>query len=69
MQPATYPKRKCREAVFNDHGMAYTCELANLHTGPCASMSVARTVVARDRWEAANPDLVDQSTDGGDIIL
>lgn len=68
MQIAQYPLKKCREAVWNDFGMAHTCELVNLHNGPCASTSVARTVKARDAWEEAHPDLVGQSSDG-DIII
>lgn len=56
MEQATYPAKKCREGIYNDHGMAYTCELVVLHPGPCASFSVKRTVEARDKWEAANPD-------------
>lgn len=66
---AEYPQRKCREHVWNDVGLAYGCELPDLHTGPCASQSVQRASEARDRWEAANPDLVGQSLPGGDIIL
>lgn len=69
MKIADYPQRKCREAVWNDVGMAHNCELPNLHTGPCASSSVAASVTRRDAWEQANPSLLGQSTDGGDIII
>lgn len=56
MDVAQYPARKCKEPVFNDFSMAYPCELIDLHPGPHASLSVARTVTARDRWEAEHPE-------------
>lgn len=68
MRIAEYPVKACREAVWNDVGLAYTCELPNLHMGPCASQSVARSVKARDAWEEANPDQA-TATGGGDIII
>jgi hypothetical protein len=55
METAEYPLKKCREAIYNDHGMAYTCELVALHPGPCASLSIQRTVERRDAWETSNP--------------
>lgn len=69
MQTATYPAKKCREPVWSDMGQAYPCELAVLHTGPCASLSVATSIRRRDTWEAEHPEQVGQSVDGGDIIL
>lgn len=69
METATYPQRRCRESVWSTLGLAYPCELPNLHVGPCASLSVQHTVQVRDAWEAENPDKVDQRVDGGDIIL
>lgn len=56
MQAAEYPQRSCREAVYNDHSMAYSCELPDLHPGPCASQSVKASVSRRDAWEGNNPD-------------
>lgn len=56
MQIAQYPERKCKEPVFNDYSMAYSCELVDLHPGPHASLSVKRTVEARDRWESDHPE-------------
>jgi hypothetical protein len=56
MEAAEYPLKKCREGIYNDHGMAYTCELPLLHPGPCASFSIQRTVDQRDAWESAHPD-------------
>lgn len=55
MRAAEYPQRVCREAVYNDHGMAYNCELPDLHPGPHASYSVKDTVSRRDEWEIKNP--------------
>lgn len=56
MQVAEYPERKCREGVFNDAGLAYTCELSELHPGPHANFSVRSSVEARERYEENNPD-------------
>lgn len=56
MEKATYPEKTCREPVFNQHSMAYSCDLVLLHPGPCASFSVKDTVDRRDDWEARNPD-------------
>lgn len=56
MEAAEYPLKKCREGLYNAHGMAYTCELVVLHPGPCASFSVKDSVERRDKWEASNPD-------------
>lgn len=69
MKAAEYPQKRCREAVFNQVGMAYPCELPMLHTGPCGSFSVKESTDRRDAWEQANPDLLHQSVDGGDIII
>ena len=54
MQAAEYPQKKCREAVFNDSGMGYTCELPLMHPGPCASFSVSASVTRRNHWEDNN---------------
>jgi hypothetical protein len=56
MENAEYPQKACREAVYNDHGMGYTCELPEVHPGPCASFSVRRSVEQRDAWEERHPD-------------
>jgi hypothetical protein len=69
MHPSEYPARKCREAVFNEHGMAYICELADLHRGPCASLSVKASMLRRDTWEDANPDDINATHPSDDIIL
>jgi hypothetical protein len=69
MQAAEYPIKSCREPVWNTVGAAHTCELPTLHTGPCASFSVAHSVTQRDAWEKQNPTLATQSVDGGDIII
>ena len=54
MKVVEFPGRKCREAVWNDL-IAYSCELPDLHPGPCASTSLASSVTRRDEWEQANP--------------
>lgn len=56
MQPAEYPTKSCREPLFNQVGLGYTCELPMMHPGPCASLSLKPSVEARDRWEAAHPE-------------
>jgi hypothetical protein len=33
--------------------MAYTCELPDLHKGPCVSLSVKDSVTRREAWERA----------------
>lgn len=50
MKPAEYPERTCREPVASELLM-YSCELADLHEGPCASYSSAQSVRARESWE------------------
>jgi hypothetical protein len=60
VQKAEYPQRQCRDHVFNDHGMGYTCELPELHPGPHANTSVKTTVENRDRWEDRNPEWRDK---------
>lgn len=54
MKSADFPERKCRESVWNDL-IAYSCELPDLHGGPCASTSFTPSVTRRDEWEKANP--------------
>jgi hypothetical protein len=56
METAKYPEKTCREPVFNQHGMGYTCDLVLLHPGPCASFSARDSVDRRDRWESDHPD-------------
>jgi hypothetical protein len=56
MQRAEYPRKLCRDGVFTEHGMGYTCELPLLHPGPHASFSSKTSVEIRDRWEAEHPD-------------
>lgn len=55
MERATYPQKTCRDHVFNDQGLGYTCELPVMHPGPCASFSVKTSVEHRDRWEENHP--------------
>lgn len=50
MKPAEYPERTCREPVSGEY-LVYSCELAELHPGPCASYSAKASVTAREAWE------------------
>lgn len=68
MKSADYPQRSCREPVWSQHGMAYSCELPDLHLGPCASMSVQASVKRRDTWEDEHPSEVGSTHDSLDII-
>ena len=52
IQKAVWPERSCREAVWGRH-LAYTCELPDLHRGPCVSLSVQDSVQRREAWESA----------------
>lgn len=45
-----WPGRTCRDAVWGEH-LAYTCELPDLHAGPCASNSVRASLQRREQWE------------------
>lgn len=69
MKIAAYPQRKCRDGIWNDMGIAYTCELPDLHRGPCATFSVKASVQRRDRWEEEHPGWEGQTGKTGDIVL
>ena len=56
VRAAEYPERRCREAVYNAVGMAYGCEIVDLHPGPCCSLSVSNSVSRRQQWQDSNPD-------------
>lgn len=47
-----WPQRTCRDTVWGQF-QAYTCELADLHHGPCASQSVLASLQRREAWEKA----------------
>ncbi len=51
IQKAVWPERSCREPVWGRY-TAYTCELPDLHRGPCVSLSVQDSVKRREVWEA-----------------
>lgn len=53
MKKAEFPQRTCREPVWGQQ--AYSCELPDIHPGPCASFSVQSSVERRDAWEQAHP--------------
>ncbi len=69
MKAAEYPAKTCREPLFSARGTGCTCELPNMHTGPCASFSASDSVQRRDLWEAENPDQAGQVSLDGDIII
>lgn len=52
IEKVQWPGRTCRDAVWGAH-MAYTCELPDLHQGPCVSQSVADSLRRREVWEQA----------------
>lgn len=54
MQPVEWPERKCRETVWKGD-TAHSCEVIDLHPGPCASTSSQESVDRRDAWEKNNP--------------
>lgn len=54
MKKAEFPQRTCREPVWGEV-QAYSCELPDLHPGPCASYSVKDSVERRNAWEGRNP--------------
>lgn len=66
---AEYPEKTCREPLFGESGLGYTCELPNLHTGPHATFSDTGSVARRDRWEEQNPGKIGQTDLDGDIIV
>jgi hypothetical protein len=61
LKKAAYPERSCRIPVPGDW-IDHPCEVREHHPGPCASLSVPRSVTARDIWEAANPGWESLST-------
>lgn len=53
LRKAEFPQRTCREPVWGLQ--AYSCELPDIHPGPCASLSVRASLERRRAWEEANP--------------
>lgn len=51
-----WPVRTCREAVWSN-GQAYSCEVPDLHEGPCMSLSVQSSVQRRTAWETAQKEI------------
>jgi hypothetical protein len=50
IRKAVWPERSCRDAVWGQWA-AYTCELPDLHKGPCVSLSVKDSITRREQWE------------------
>lgn len=55
-----WPERSCRDAVWGPM-QAYSCELPDLHQGPCANQSVVASIQRREAWETS------QETAGEDV--
>ena len=53
MRRAVYPQRSCRMPVHGEH-QDYSCEVPDLHPGPCASLSDPASVARRDAWERSH---------------
>jgi hypothetical protein len=51
---AEYPRRKCREAIWNGE-VVHSCDLPDGHAGPPAAQSWPASVERRDAWEAEHP--------------
>lgn len=66
-KPGEFPPRKCREPVFSDSGLGYSCELPLHHMGPCMTYSARHTVENRKVWAEKNPDKAGH-TDSPDMI-
>lgn len=62
IQKVQWPGRSCREPVWGQF-QAYLCELPDLHTGPCVSLSVKDSVTRREAWEKAQKAAVAAQTD------
>jgi len=56
-----WPQRTCRDAVWGPH-QAYTCELPDLHLGPCVSLSVRASVQRREAWEKGQQEQREDQT-------
>lgn len=62
-----YPMRTCREPIFDEFGAGHSCELPDLHRGPCVTLSSRATLQRHKAWMAANPEQV--NTQGEDLIV
>lgn len=57
---ASYPERSCRDHVHGDY-VSYTCELPELHKGPCVSWTVRASLQRRQAWENAQKPVQEPS--------
>lgn len=64
MDPVEWPARKCRQTIWKGD-TAYSCEVVDLHPGPCATFSDTDGMTRRDEWEKANPDWKSQMKEEG----
>lgn len=52
-----FPDRKCREPVWNDV-IAHSCDLLDLHKGPCASQASHQSIQRRHQWHKQQEEKV-----------
>jgi hypothetical protein len=55
VETAEYPRRKCRETIWNGE-IPHSCDLPDGHPGPPAATSWPASVERRDQWEKDHPD-------------
>lgn len=60
LRRAEYPQRTCRQPVEGSAGQVYSCEIADVHPGPCASQSSRVSLQRRKAWEEQNPGWEDR---------
>lgn len=64
MQAVEWPARKCRQTIWRGD-TALSCEVIELHPGPCATFSDQASHERRDEWEKANPNWKAQMREEG----
>lgn len=55
MEEVQWPARKCRETIWKGD-IALSCEVIDLHPGPCATFGDQGSLERREAWEKDNPD-------------
>jgi hypothetical protein len=57
-----FPERACREPVAGEFAI-HSCEVVEGHLGPHASLSVAKSLEVRLRWENEHLDELEPTAD------
>jgi hypothetical protein len=57
-----WPERACRDLVAGEFAN-HSCDVVEGHLGPHASLSVAKSLEMRLRWENANLDKLEPTAD------